>query len=147
MNLLKKKELAARTLKVGKARIVFNKERLDEIKEAITKQDIKDLHKDKVILVNEIVGKKKKAKRKTRRRKGSIKIKVNNRKGEYMIITRKLRAYLKELRVKGRIDSEEFWGLRKEIRARKFKSKAQMRDRIENMIKDREGELNNAQSK
>ena len=45
MNLKKKKSLATRTLKVGKERIVFLKSRLDEIKEAITKQDIKDLKK------------------------------------------------------------------------------------------------------
>ena len=43
MNLQKKKELAARTLTIGKDRIMFNTSRLDEIKEAITKQDIKDL--------------------------------------------------------------------------------------------------------
>ena len=46
MNLSKKKALAARTLNVGKARILFNVQRLGEIKEAITKQDIRDLHKE-----------------------------------------------------------------------------------------------------
>ena len=35
MQLSNKKMLAARTLGVGKERVVFNKERLDEIKEAI----------------------------------------------------------------------------------------------------------------
>ncbi len=43
MNLRTKKELAAKALKVGKERIVFVEARLDEIKEAITKQDMRDL--------------------------------------------------------------------------------------------------------
>jgi len=41
MKLDKKKNLAKRVLNVGKERIIFVKERLSEIKEAITKQDIK----------------------------------------------------------------------------------------------------------
>jgi large subunit ribosomal protein L19e len=137
MQLNKKKELAARTLKVGKARIVFNKERLEELKDAITKQDIRDFHKDKAIIIKEIGGNKKKTKRKTRRRQGSIKQKVNVRKKNYMIITRKLRSYIAELRKYSKITNEEFWRLRKEIRAKKFKNKTQMRERIDQMIKER----------
>ena len=43
MKLDKKKTIAARVLNVGKDRVWFNPERLQEIKEAITRQDIKDL--------------------------------------------------------------------------------------------------------
>jgi large subunit ribosomal protein L19e len=136
MNLLKKKELASRTLKVGKARILFNIQRLDEIKEAITKQDVKDLYKDKAIMIKEISGTKVKKKRKTRRRKGSIKLKVNTRKRDYMTITRKLRAYLSELKGYGRISNDDFWNIRKEIRAKKFKSKAQFKERIQPLLKE-----------
>jgi len=50
MNLGKKKLLAARTLKVGKARIFFVDSRKSEIKEAITKQDIRDLKQDGAII-------------------------------------------------------------------------------------------------
>jgi large subunit ribosomal protein L19e len=138
MQLASKKDLAARTLNVGKSRVVFNKERLDEIKEAITKQDIKDLLKDKAIIVKEIKGTKKKVKRKTRRRLGSVKKKVNTRKKEYMTITRKLRAYIAQLRKHGTIKTEEFWNLRKEIRARNFRSKAHIKERIQVLIKERE---------
>ncbi len=59
MNLEKKKKLAARTLNVGKERIIFLKSRLEEIKEAITRQDIKDLHKDGAIIIKEEKGRKK----------------------------------------------------------------------------------------
>ena len=53
MKLEKKKSLVVRTLGVGKARIVFNTQRLSEINEAITKQDIKDLHKSVAIIIIE----------------------------------------------------------------------------------------------
>ena len=58
-NLAKKKQLAAKTLNVGKARIVFLPSRLDEIKEAITRQDILDLHKSGAITIRDIRGRKK----------------------------------------------------------------------------------------
>ena len=43
MQLNNKKELASRVLGIGKKRIIFNKEALEDVKEALTKQDIKDL--------------------------------------------------------------------------------------------------------
>ena len=137
MNLNKKKQLAIRTLGMGKKRIIFNKERLAEIKEAITRQDIKDLLKDNAIKIGEITGKRKKVVRKTRRREGSIKKKVNVRKKEYMIMVRKLRSYIFELKKHGTINPEEHSKLRKEIRSRVYKSKAQIRDKINKMILER----------
>ncbi len=55
MNLRKKKALAARTFGVGLSRIEFLEPRLDEIKEAITKQDIRDLYKDGAIRIKNIL--------------------------------------------------------------------------------------------
>ncbi len=56
MQLNKKKELASRVLGVGKKRIIFNKEALEEVKDALTKQDIRDLVKSGSIFVKEISG-------------------------------------------------------------------------------------------
>ena len=137
MQIRTKKELAARTLGVGKGRIVFNVGRLEEIKEAITKQDIRDLLKSRAIIVKEIKGKLKRVKRKTRRREGSLKKKVKRTKKDYMAITRKLRVFISELRGKNIINSEEYWNLRKEIRARDFRSKAHMKERISHLVKER----------
>jgi len=137
MQLNKKKELVARTLDVGKGRISFNEQRLEEIKEAITKQDVRELVKDKAIFVKEIKGKRKRIKSKTRRRGGSIKKKVNKRKREYMTITRKLRSFISGLRKKGILTSEEYWQLRKEIRAKVFRSKEHMKERISHITKER----------
>lgn len=132
MNLANKKVLAAKVLKVGKGRIYFNPENLGEIKEAITRQDIKDLHTAGAIQIKEVSGRKKVEKRKTRRRTGKIKKKVNNRKQEYVIITRKLRLFLKYLLKTGSVDRETYRETRKQIRARKFKSKRHLKESMEN---------------
>ena len=137
MQLNKKKELAARVLKVGKDRVLFNIKRLDEIKEAITRQDIKDLVNDKAIILKEKIGKRKKVKRKTRKREGSIKKKVNTSKRDYIIITRKLRSFVSKLKKKEVLNSEEYFKLRKEIRAKAFRSKVHMKERISQLLKER----------
>ena len=131
MNLANKKVLASKVLKVGKGRIYFNPENLSEIKEAITRQDIKDLHQAGAIQIKEVAGRKKIVKRKNRRRTGKIKKKVNNRKQEYVIITRKLRTFLKYLLKTGSVDKETYKETRKQIRARKFKSKRHLKESME----------------
>jgi len=130
MNLSKKKILAAKVLNVGKGRIIFNKERLSDIKEAITKQDIRDLFSQGAILIKPIKGRKKIVKRKNRRRAGSKKHSKKHKKRDYVILTRKLRAYLKDLKKQNKITSEVYHKLRKEIKASLFKSKAHMKEHI-----------------
>tara|TARA_Y100000034_G_scaffold63843_2_gene77177 strand:- start:7628 stop:8047 length:420 start_codon:yes stop_codon:yes gene_type:complete len=125
-----KKNLAARVLNVGKSRIVFNTSSLAQIKEAITKQDIKDLVQDKLIIIKPIKGTLKKKKRKTRRRQGSIRKKPSTRKQDYVILTRKLRAHLLVLKSRSKISPENFNLLRKEIRAKSFRSLSHMKERI-----------------
>ena len=130
MKLRIKKELAARTLGVGKDRIIFNNERLNEIKEAITKQDMRDLYQNKAISIREIKGRRAVKKRKTRRRKGSIKKNVIDKKRQYIILTRNLRRYIYKLRIDKKISEEFYQKLRKEIRARSFRDKHQLNERI-----------------
>ena len=129
MNLSKKKSLAVRTLKVGKERIVFLESRINEIKEAITKQDIRDLKNEGAIIVKEIVGRRKKTEKK-RRSPGKIKKKVNKRKQEYVKITRKLRKYLAEIKKQNKISKENYYDIRKKIRNRIFKSKSHLKEYI-----------------
>jgi large subunit ribosomal protein L19e len=130
MKLENKKVLVARTIGVGKERIVFNKERLNEIKEAITRQDIRDLVASKAILIRSISGRKTKEKRKNRRKAGSIKMKVKTGKRDYMNAARKIRAYLFELKKKGKISNEDYYKIRTEIKAGTFKHKEQVRERL-----------------
>ncbi len=55
-------------MKVGKKSDYFVKEHLPEVKEAITRLDILDLHKSGAIQIREVKGRKKIVKRKNRRR-------------------------------------------------------------------------------
>lgn len=127
MNLARKKALAARTLRVGKKRIVFLPSRINEIKEAITKQDIYDLKNEGAILVKEIKGRRKIKKRKPKRSTGNIRKKVNTRKQDYVIMTRKLRKYVFELKKQGKVSKEDVIDIRKKIRNKIFKSKSALR--------------------
>jgi large subunit ribosomal protein L19e len=129
MNLRAKKELSARALKVGKERIMFVHERKEEIKEAITKQDIKDLHKDGAVKIKEISGRKTKISKRSRS-PGNVRKKVNTRKQDYVIMTRKLRAYVKALRERGELGVEEAKDIRNKIRNKYFKSKANLKDYV-----------------
>lgn len=130
MNLLNKKKLAARTLGVGKERVVFSNSRLNDIKEAITKQDIKDLHADGAIKIKEISGRKKIVRRK-RKTPGKIKKRINKRKEDYVKLTRKLRDYVKKMLVQGKISKDNYKDLRKKIRNKMYRSKAHLKDSLE----------------
>jgi ribosomal protein L19E len=135
MNLAKKKELASKALKTGKNRIIFNIEGLPEIKEAITKQDIQTLNAEGIITIKPVKGRRKIKHRKTKRGPGKIKKKVNNRKQNYVKITRKLRNYLKELKNRGEITRELSYELRKRIKMRSFKSKANLKEFLKEIEK------------
>ena len=131
MNLKKKKILAAKTLQVGKERIRFDSLHLAEIKDAISKQDIRDLFNQGIISIKEIKGRKAIEKRKNRRRFGSIRKRTIRGKTLYIILTRKLRVYLFELRKKNKISPDLYNKIRKEIKASIFKSKSHLKERIE----------------
>lgn len=130
MNLGNKKELVAKTFSVGKDRIIFNVNRISDINEAITKQDIRDLRADGAIIIKSIKGRKKVIKRTTRRRAGSVRKKVKNGKRKYIIITRKLRTYLRDLRRKNSVSEEEYTKLRRGIRAHRYKSKSHFKEHL-----------------
>jgi len=134
MNLRKKKELAAKTFKVGKGRIMFVKSMLNEIKEAITKQDIRDLKNSGAIVIKEPKGRKKVVGKK-KSGLGSIRKKVNKRKREYIILTRKLRSYIIELKKQGELSLNEIKDIRKKIRNKQFKSLARLKEYIRSMKK------------
>lgn len=128
MNLKNKKILAGKVLGVGANKISFNNERLNEISEAITRQDMVDLHNAGAIIIKEKCGRRKVEKRTSRRKAGKIKKSVFNRKKDYVTITRKLRNYLNELKGQGKISDEEYVESRKKIKTRAFKTKLQFKE-------------------
>ncbi len=131
----KRRELASKVLGVGKKRICFDSSRLAEIKEAITRQDIKDLHAEGAISIKDIGGRKKNVKRARRRGPGKIKKIVADRKGEYVLYIRKLRRYLKELKKQKKLSTEEYADLKKKVKAKVFRDKAQLKDFISGLRK------------
>lgn len=132
---LDKKYLAARALQVGVDRIVFNKERLAEIKEAITKQDIRDLARDGAISVREASARKTIVRGTKRRREGSVRKKVRQGKREYMRLVRGARRYIAHMRMQGTLSREQALLLRKEIKTRRIPTKAALRERINEVQK------------
>ncbi len=130
MNLGKKKGLASRALKLKKDRIVFLQSRLDEIKEAITKQDIMDLKREGAIVIKDIKGKRKNIGKGRKRSPGNIRKKVNRRKKDYVIMTRKLRKYTAEMKKQEKISKEDATEIRKKIRNKIFRSKAHLKEYI-----------------
>ncbi len=129
MNLGKKKELAKRTLGVGKERIAFAESRLEDIKEAITKQDIKDLYSQGAIVIKPKKGRRKVVRKKSRS-VGNVRIRVNKRKREYIAMVRKQRKHIAELKKRGELAKEEHDDLRKKIRNKVFRSKAHLKEHI-----------------
>ena len=131
MQLLKKKKLAAKVLKVGKDRIIFVEGNLTEIKEAITRADITNLYNSGAIIIREVKGRRKIIRKRHRRRTGKIKNKRNNKKKEYVIITKKLRKFAKHLLKTGSINKDKYKNIRKMIKSKGFKSKRHLKEILE----------------
>ncbi len=127
---LDKKKLAARAMGVGAGRILFNTERLGEIKEAITKQDIRDLVRDGAIYVREPQGRKAVVARKQRRRQGSFRKRVGQKKRSYMLFVRSARRSLAHAVTQGDITKEHATAIRKEVKSRRIVMKSALRDRM-----------------
>ena len=128
MNLRKKTALAIKTMGVGKERIVFVESRKEEIKDAITKQDIRDLVKEGAIVIKAIKGRKKVGKRKNKRSTGKIKKKVKTKKKNYVIMTRKLRSYINSVKEGLGLSRGEIKEIRNRIRNKGFRSKAILKE-------------------
>jgi large subunit ribosomal protein L19e len=128
MNLRAKKQLAANTFGVGKGRILFVNERIEEIKEAITKQDMRNLQKDGAIIIKEVGGRSTNTNTGRKRGVGKVRRKVNTRKRDYVILTRKLRKVVADKKSKGEINREEAKEIRKKIRNKIYKSKAHLKE-------------------
>lgn len=131
---INKKQLAARTLKIGQSRVWFDKNRLEEIKKALTKADIRMLIKDRAIQAKQKKGTSRararhilKQKRKGRKqglgsRKGSLYARLS-RKERWINRIRPLRSYLRYLRDNQKISPRTFQFLYKKCGGGMFRSK------------------------
>lgn len=137
MNLGKQKALASRALGVSKKRIKFDTssdENKKALKEIISRDDVRALLEDKVILkkdkkgnsrtrANNILAQKKKGRRQGHgSRKGTANARFNG-KSKWMIKIRALRAMLKKLKLEGRLDTKTYRELYKKCKGNFFRSK------------------------
>lgn len=134
MKLTSQRRIAAKLLKVGKNRVHFDQEKLGEIKEAITKADIRSLINEKTIKAKPIKGisryrarKTKKQKSKGRRkgpgsRKGTRKARLSKKK-RWMLKVRAQRKFINELKEKKQIESKVFRNIYKKVSGNYFRSR------------------------
>ena len=134
MKLGAQKRLAGSVLKCSPKRVKFDGERLEEIKESITKADIKSLIKDnakskmKERGVSRVRARKRKVQKRKGRRRGhgsrkGKKTARSPRKEEWMNRVRKQREFVKELKQKGMIDIRVYRKLYNKIKGGFFRSK------------------------
>ena len=134
MKLKSQKRLASQILKCSEKRIVFDSSRLEDIKEAITKADIRGLVSNKVITRKPIKGvsKVRARKRKEQKRKGRQKG-FGSKKGKrgarlpkkkaWMAKVRIQRNFIKHLRDKKAIKKEDYQNIYLKIKGGFFRSK------------------------
>ena len=138
MNLKTQKRIAAQILKVGVNRVVFDLERLNDIKEAITKSDMRGLIKEKVVSkkpylsqsrvrARKVMEQKKKGKRKgPGSRKGSKNARIRS-KTIWVRKIRVLRGFLKELKDKKMLESKDYRELFLKSKGGYFRSKRHLK--------------------
>lgn len=149
MNLRNKKRIASSILKVGLKRVKFDSDKLPEIKESITKGDIKSLIKSKVITpkkkrgISKYRARKIKLQKKKGRRKG-----LGSRKGKktarlpskklWMGKIRAQRSLLKDLKNKKLISSKDYRILYLKAKGGFFRTKRHIKVYIKehNLIKN-----------
>ena len=142
MKLNTQKRLAGKVAKVSPKRIKLDMENAEEIKESITKADIRGLIKDKAIIVKKKKGvsrasaNKIKVQKSKGRRKGAGRLKGKKtarapKKDTWMKKIRLQRAFLKELKEKKIIDTKIHSELYKKAKGGFFRSKRHMKIYIE----------------
>ena len=106
MDLYGQKKLAARTFKVGKKRIKLNTEKIDKLKDAITRFDIRKLKGTAIIVENKKgVSKGRSNKLKEQRKKGRKKGPGSKKGPKYSRISRK-QLWINKVRIQRRFIKE-----------------------------------------
>lgn len=130
------RRISAELLNVGKNKVWFDKNRLEDIKKAITRLDVKELIKEGAIKVRikRKSEKKKEEKIKKRRGIGNRKIRVSNRKQKYVFKIRKLRKYIQDLFEKNTIDKAERAKLRIMARSGELRNLRHLQDYLTSVM-------------
>ncbi len=138
MDLSLQRRLAREVLKVGKDRIWFDPERMDEIKEAITRQDIRTLVNRGAIKVLPKKGvsrararvlhqKKRKGKRRGPGSRKGKKTARTPRKRAWINKVRALRKFLRSLKERGVVDTKTYRELYRKVSGGFFRNRSHLK--------------------
>lgn len=147
VNLRAKKRLVSRIMGVGIHRVKFDSDHLDDIADAITRDNIRSLITANTIKIKPIVGTsrgraqfKRTQKRKrgvTQGSKSGTKKARHPRKEIHMTKVRALRYRLKVAKERKEVTNPEFWSLYKMIQGNTIRNSAHLRSLIEETISKR----------
>jgi large subunit ribosomal protein L19e len=128
MNLENKKEMVARIAGVGKGRVRFNPEKLEDIEDAVTRAEVRALISQGTVKINHIKGQTRRQKSRKRgpgSRKGK-KTARTGRKEKWVRQVRALRRYLKK--VKPNISKKLYWAAYKKVKGGEIRSVARLKE-------------------
>ena len=121
MKLSTQKKLAADIMGVGVGKVWFDPLRLDEIQQAITREDVKGLIKERTIS-QKVAFRRRRNKPKKAKRAQSRRRRPSGTKREYMNKIRKMRKHLEAVYAKGEISIESRYKLRGLAKAGQFRT-------------------------
>jgi large subunit ribosomal protein L19e len=149
VNLKTKKQLASRVFKVGVNRVHFDSDHLDDVADAITRENIRSLFTANTIRIKPIVGTSRgraKVKKIQKKKRGVGQGSKKGRKGArigkkevYVIKVRSLLYRLKIAKDRKEITNKEFWALYKKIGGNTVRNIAHLRTLIDETISKRKG--------
>jgi len=137
MELKNQKRIAATVAKCSPKRVIFDNERLSEIKEAITKKDINSLIKDRAIFIKPVKGnsrgrlRKKKGKKKGRGSRKGKKNSVISGKTRWIRKVRAQKKFLKILRNEKKIEKKVYRDLYFKVKGGFFRSRRHIKVYLE----------------
>lgn len=148
VNLKAKKRLAARVMGVGVHRVRFSEDHLEDVENAITRNEIRSLITANTITVRSFTGTSRgraHAKKAQRKKRGTTQGSKQGRKGArvgkkevYVAKVRALRRLLKIAKIRKEITNPEFWMLYKKIGGNTVRNKAHLRMLMAETIERRE---------
>ncbi len=147
VNLRAKKRLVSRITGVGVHRVRFDSDHLDDIADAITRDNIRSLITANTIRITKIVGTSRgraQFKKTQRKKRGATQGSKKGRKGArisrkdlHIIKVRALRYRLKIAKDRKEITNKEFWTLYKMINGNTIRNSAHLRSLIEETVSNR----------
>ena len=147
VNLKAKKRLASRITGVGVHRIRFDVDHLDDVADAITRENIRSLITANTIKIKSIVGTSRgraHTKKAQKNKRGTTQGSKQGRKGArvgkkevYVAKVRSLRRLLKIAKDRKNLTNPEFWTLYKKVGGNTIRNKAHLRTLMEEIISKR----------